>query len=879
MIAASAFAQAQAPAASFDIPAGELADALDRFGEQSGLQVVYEHALLHGKRVLPLTGKMQPSEALDRLLSGSGLSWSIIDGNTVVVERSPAREASAGESAEEVARRRKAVRAIAEDVAALEKYETFGSGDDPVGLLPVEPVDSVFGFGKTVLETPRSLSVLNDDMMAVYGVESALDVAKIVPSTYTASVFSINGNVNIRGVASDTYFRGVKRLENTQLFPAPITAMSRVDIVRGPPSPVYGPGKIGGYTNFVPKSARASTGKLLDEIIGKAVVTIGSFDKKSAAAEVGGPFSVGGKRGGYYVYGNIEDSDTYYDNVPFEQHILQSSFDVELTGRVRAEAGQMFQRWRGTELAGWNRITQELIDTGLYNAGTMQLDMDLNGDGLISTAEVDQFGPLLREFAPGTPAETVGAALGPGWVVDPSTVSKVKLRRSANAQSSEDYGEAKVHLAYFDLIFDLDESAKLTSKSYFERMRRFKWTRASAFGQDTDSSVFEQKLMYEKRFDRLDGDFSVNTSASVLYREYDTRHLTGTKYSDLVNRPDISRPFDPRNRFAVPNLEPHLAPWNTGLFSNYSTIGAGALFDVTYRRTNVVLGVRYDWVDIFSRIPDFVLTTPGQEARGNDKGLSWSVSLSQEVVTGIRPYATYARQETLVHGVDGGIGVTVVPDALNTAELREVGVKASLFDDRLFAAVSAYRQTRVSFSAETLQVPSTLSTGWELEARWVPNRRFSLAGGGTWQRITYTPLRPATTMVNPSFFGLPDGYYGGRLQASLTGEPQYAERSGYPDVVLNLNGTYFLTDALALHLTTVYQSEAPSGRIRDIILPEALIVGAAIVYDAPQWSARLAVNNLTNELYFTPNSPDYTGELIVIPAPERHFQLSLTYKF
>ena len=74
--------------------------------------------------------------------------------------------------------------------------------------MPTEPVDSVFGFDKTLLETPRSVSVLSDDLMAAYGIETALDVAKIVPSTFTTSIFGINGNVNIRGVASDTYFRG-----------------------------------------------------------------------------------------------------------------------------------------------------------------------------------------------------------------------------------------------------------------------------------------------------------------------------------------------------------------------------------------------------------------------------------------------------------------------------------------------------------------------------------------------------------------------------------------------------------------------------------------------------------------------------------------------
>jgi outer membrane receptor protein involved in Fe transport len=56
-------------------------------------------------------------------------------------------------------------------------------------------------------------------------------------------------------------------------------------------------------------------------------------------------------------------------------------------------------------------------------------------------------------------------------------------------------------------------------------------------------------------------------------------------------------------------------------------------------------------------------------------------------------------------------------------------------------------------------------------------------------------------------------------------------------------------------------------------------VGAALVYDAPKFAFRISVNNLTNELYFIPNSPDGLGEVIVIPAPERHYLTSFTFKF
>src|SRR5688572_160804 len=263
----------------------------------------------------------------------------------------PAQESTAAKSSD----------SANEPILVLEKFVADGKSKDPINLLNNEPLDSIFGFKKSLQDTPRSISVLGDDMMLAYGIENALDVAKVVPSTYTTSIFGINGNVNIRGIPSDTYFRGMKRLENTQMFPSPITAMSRLEVVRGSPSPIYGPGKVGGYTNFVPKAARASTGKYPDKLTGKTSFLSGSYKGTSADFAVGRPFSVVGKRAGYYVYLNGEDSDAYSNNVPFRQAIVQPSFDLDLSDTVRLEFGQMYQHWGGTEPARWNRVTQELI--------------------------------------------------------------------------------------------------------------------------------------------------------------------------------------------------------------------------------------------------------------------------------------------------------------------------------------------------------------------------------------------------------------------------------------------------------------------------------------------------------------------------------------
>ena len=67
--------------------------------------------------------------------------------------------------------------------------------------------------------------------------------------------------------------------------------------------------------------------------------------------------------------------------------------------------------------------------------------------------------------------------------------------------------------------------------------------------------------------------------------------------------------------------------------------------------------------------------------------------------------------------------------------------------------------------------------------------------------------------------------------------------------------------------------------LTDETLPDATIVGASLAYDSEKFGVRFSVNNLLNELYFTPNSPDGLGEVIVIPAPERSYQTTFTFKF
>jgi len=79
-------AQAQVAATvDYAIPAGSLGSAISRFGDHSNLQLLYPADLVRGRATPGVSGRMTPSEALSRLLAGTGLDYSFTDPRTVTI--------------------------------------------------------------------------------------------------------------------------------------------------------------------------------------------------------------------------------------------------------------------------------------------------------------------------------------------------------------------------------------------------------------------------------------------------------------------------------------------------------------------------------------------------------------------------------------------------------------------------------------------------------------------------------------------------------------------------------------------------------------------------------------------------------------------------
>ena len=383
------------PSIEFSIDSGPLHRALNVLAEQSGLQTAYDPELLADKQAPAVSGRMPVDAALNQLLRASGLDWMLANECIITVR---ARRQSLPLVPLQSTSRAPRVQEEVVSLSDLSVSEDASSAVPSVG-------SSMLGFDKSILETPRAVSFISEQTIDRFALGAVENLLRVVPGVYTTTRFGIQGAVDIRAVPADTYFRGMKRLSLQGHGRSVLAAMDGIEVVRGPPSPLYGMGKIGGYTNFQPKSGRARSGAYLSDTQGFTQVIYGDDRRREVSFGVGGPLAgldrLEGKRGGYYIYGLVEDSDSYTAGVPVRQQLLQAAMTVDdLVGPLRLETGANYQVSR-TAGALTGRFTQDLVDSGRYIRGTPLVNLDANGNGSIGYLEQHRGSPVRGQISSG----------------------------------------------------------------------------------------------------------------------------------------------------------------------------------------------------------------------------------------------------------------------------------------------------------------------------------------------------------------------------------------------------------------------------------------------------------------------------------------------
>ncbi len=807
---------------------------------------------------------------------------------------------------------------------------------DYLSILPDEDSSSAFGLDKSLSETPRSVTEVSADLIDKFSLRSVDDLVRLTPGAFTSSFFGIKGAMDIRGEPADNFFRGFRRVANPGAFNTIVRGAEKLEILRGPVSPLYGNGSVGGQLNYIPKSSNSRDAKYDDVVTGDASITVGSYNQRVASANLSVPLSTDTVDGGMHIFIDVEDSESFYDLYEPSSELAQIAFDFNFSDSLRIEFGGQYQTTDSIQVPGWNRVTQALIDNGTYITGTPS-DRNTGGDptqllpqetGFITSAaftginnSFSNVGTFCIPTDSGTatlfynehPINCLGAP-AEWFPLQDGTVGTTQLDHSTTFIDELDYADTTAVTFYTDVTKTFENESELEIAFFYDYLDHTKFQSWGFTADYPGVNLFELRTSYKFKFES--GGLTATSIVGASYREEDIE-LKHAFYDETFDFRDISVGATPNDRIAAAVDNPFegvvfttdgvtntgvesgtlLRNFNLHEVSTNENVGIFSLTDFAFADFNFLLGLRYDIFDVTSEDIavsllqnrfDSVTDWAGEQNADKD-AFTFNTSLSYNFDFGLKPYITYAESTSLATNQVGGISpATVKSNAfLQESELFEVGLKFEGLDGRLFGALSYYDQEKVARTGQTAALTQVFASGVEMELRAVITDEFSLIATAT--NSETTEIGDAIfTVVNLADFAeennlQPEDLYDGRVagdRATFVGEGAELDRGGLPDTIFSLYGTYLLEMGaqdftFSLGFTNV--SSTYTDVFESVELPSYTVWTGSIRYERDQFSALVQLNNMTDEEYYT--SADLFDSVVVKPSEGATASLTLTYNF
>lgn len=437
--------------------------------------------------------------------------------------------------------------------------------------LALRPVSSVYGTDTSLLDTPRAVSQVSAEQLARDGIRTADDLVKYAPGVTRNGGQNVSVAPLIRGQSSELYQDG-QRTYNVR-HPFNTNAFEGVDIVAGPAPQVFGiSSRSGGYANYLSKLP--DFGRQRGQISGQVGTWVpggGSYDANILTADVTGPISetlayrvsVTGQRSDDYAEGVRNDYDAFYGALAWKPRAgLRIDWNASIDD---------YHDFNVTH--GWNRVTQQLIDDGTYQAGRATPiigvgsgaatryyspvfasgahDAAVTGwqqrSAVTNAAGVRQYvaGPLLAAGAlpsflsnPATPGTVRG------WVYDPNLPGNEPVKLSDSAYSRpQDQNTARRDTSQLRVAWQLNDAWSLHNSSLYQRSRDTGSSVGSFFTQIEDR-IFENRLELRGK-----GGFSLfglpvrhDSNTGVSFRRERYRTLAANN-SFTINPYDLTAPL------------------------------------------------------------------------------------------------------------------------------------------------------------------------------------------------------------------------------------------------------------------------------------------------------------------------------------------------
>ena len=803
------------------------------------------------------------------------------------------------------------------DVGEAGRVIVTGVAPEESILPTVRPITSIYGTEQNIVDIPRDVSTITKEQVSFRQITSVDDLGQFASGVYTASIFGAEGLPQIRGLPAEIYLNGQREHYYLNSFPPSFNGVESIDIVKGPGTAVYGPASqgLGGYVNLVTKQPFFDGQHTeITSIIGDYYGSPDNYGRYQWELDNSGPLIK--DKLAYRVSYLGRESSGYYRNVSDNVEDIFAALTYLPTPKLRFDLNGHFEESTFNENAGFNRVTQDLIDNHTYIRG-----------------------PILPSYAP-----FVGVIdPGPDGSYDDQ---KVKLHNDQVdvAPGDSAYG----HRFTGQLISTLDlEGLTIKNSTFGDTVSSRKF---SAYGYDeyAPSNIsIENRTEFQLKFDtpitsgkdipitKKDGkdvkdakDGTTHEDGIVFKNQIDTgfsfRYEHERDYAAFINEPfsvyDISGngPKPTFSPFVIFGPE-RTIPGMPGYF-NSDLFGVGTITDYyqggLFLQDNIdftswlngIVGIRYDFIAAESGAPaqgpledptmDF--GTPGDPyssipATPRDRTLvgnaSYFGSLVYKPVKWGSTYFTYDR----VDGTDsinnqGGLPYVREPDGstrVTAGALRQVsaliegGAKVSLLHDTMFLAIAGYHQSR--FQTDQRGNVSQISAhGVDVDFTYQPNKNFSVTSNFTWQAANYiagTPFSQTGNYLDIFAAGVNvDGNVG-----TGVGSPNYTTyaKGNYrlPDTPNILYNAYFIAQTdwgLGFGIGPQVTGDVNVNLQGTLVIPAQVTLNGFVFYRQKNYEVRFSFFNITDERNWTPPATFSNNDLIF---PNEPFHMNMTLKF
>jgi len=276
-----------------NVPAGDLAGAVDTLARQTKLQVLYDPKLLDGKTTPGLQGRYTAREALEKLVEGSGISFHF----------------------------------TAADAAALSSSGAVGEGTKPTELPEVKvtaPPESGYSVPNAttatktdtpLMETPASVQVIPQQVLQDQKA-TTLDQALSNVSGARGSNLGWAEYIYLRGFNTFSYLRDGFRIDDPSGLGGLLTLsnVDSIEVLKGPAAILYGRVEPGGVVNLITKQPQATPHYSLEQ-------SFGSWDHYITTVDATGPVNEN-KTLLYRLIFSYDTSDFWIDNIQNERTFI-----------------------------------------------------------------------------------------------------------------------------------------------------------------------------------------------------------------------------------------------------------------------------------------------------------------------------------------------------------------------------------------------------------------------------------------------------------------------------------------------------------------------------------------------------------------------------